>query len=72
MVRGATDVVRAALRSQDGERTWVVKVGDFVGKPRLRRVGNNDVMVNARVERIHCLGVEFRYEDKNISGLFLR
>lgn len=72
LVSSPTDTVRAALRSPGSRVTWVVKVGDFIGKPRLARVDNEEVMVNARVSRIHCLGVDFEYQDKNKAWLFLK
>lgn len=72
LVNSPSGDVRAALRSPNGSLVWVVRVGDFIGKPRIVKVDQNEVASNARVERIHCLGIEFVYDDKSRAWLFLK
>lgn len=66
-------VVRAVLQSPGPDAFgWIVKVGDYVGKARLSGP-DGAYLENARVERIHCTGVDVRFgEATSVETIALR
>jgi hypothetical protein len=70
LVRGPQGDPLAVLHSRARGLTWVVRGGDFVGKPQ--QLPRGDATMSLRVSRIHCLGVEFSFgERKTDAWLFL-
>ncbi len=56
-------VLRALVAPKvKGGLAWVVRVGDFVGKERVLASSAGELRVHARVERIHCQGIDVVFE----------
>ncbi len=67
---GARALVRSRQRATPG---WVVRVGDHIGKAHTVEAPSGlQRLVNARVERIHCLGVDLSFEGSDKIQLLLQ